>query len=118
MKPVLDIATQSFTVDATTGDYAPERITLADPEGRIFEGLSLLCTEALAGAKADLFVLPFGADKTIDVEWIAATPLGSNIALDTVGAVAMSIVAGWAAVQIRVKSGGTAGSVILQAAGW
>ena len=121
MKTAVVIATQSFTVPAGAGTYAPERLTMFGDfsEGAsIFEGISLLCTEALASAKADFFFLPFGADKTIDAEWVPATSVGSDIALDAIGAVATAVVAAWAAVQIRVKSGGTAGAVILQAAAW
>jgi len=120
MKTAVVTATQSFTVPAGAGTYAPERLTMFGDfsEGAsIFEGISLLCTEALASAKADVFVLPFGAGN-LDAAWIPAPGVGSNIALDTVQGVAMNVVAGWAAVQIRVKSGGTAGPVILQAAGW
>lgn len=118
MKEAHATATQSFTVDDTVGVYAPEHLTFLADGPAVFEGLSALVTAALAGATCDVFVLPLTLDPTFDAFWMAAPGIGSDIPLDTAGAVITAMIPAWRAIQLRVKSGGTAGTVILQAMAW
>lgn len=103
---------QSFTVPVTSGQYAPELITLS--EGA--QGLGTAWDKALvaiesggpAGAVAELWLGEIGLDPTNTANYI-----NSGISI-TIGSTSVSL-AGWPTVQIRVKSGGTAGSALVGA---
>lgn len=108
-------AQQSFTVPAGAGSYAPEEITFAGasvnvrPVGN--QGLSAMITQALTAAVLEVWLLKSPElDPTVIGNWSQAYTLtaagtgASRWYLDN-----------WPGVKIRVKSGGTAGTVIASA---
>lgn len=105
---------QSFTVPVTSGQYAPERIQLnAGSAGLISApallGVTALVEQAVASAIVELWLLGLqaGLDPTQDASYFYAgksTATGDTFPL-----------ASWPGAQLRVKSGGTAGTQIVNA---
>lgn len=107
-------ARKSFTVPATAGQYAPERITfpssfgsgLAEDEGLL--GISLLIESGgAAGAVAEVWLPKIGATG-VDADYSLA---GAGISS---GQLTMAL-ASFPGAQVRVKSGGTAGTTTVDA---
>jgi hypothetical protein len=104
----------SFTVPAGAGSYAPERLTLfpiSDSHAGIL-GVMLLIEAAIAASTVEVWMASATAtDYTADVSFF----LSSNTLSGAAAASAIFAMASWPAVQLRVKSGGTAGSLIVNA---
>lgn len=107
---------QTFTVSATAGAYAAEKIALAG--GAVVRSLPLDAVTALvesvgtaAGAVTELWLLKVGGDPTADADYF----LSSNT-LTGVGGTSWPL-ASWRGAQLRVKSAGAAGSVVVSAMG-
>lgn len=109
-------ARQSFTVPATNGNYATERISLASPSENAPSPGLLGVTIApepggAADAVAELWLLQIGGDPTDDGDYFYS---GKSV---TSGGEATTIpLASYPGAQIRVKSGGTSGSLVVNVA--
>jgi len=102
----------SFTVPAGAGSYAPERIQLnsqstAVPSPRL-SSVTVLVESAVATAVAELWLLKAGnsADPTNDANYVLVQTVTNGQTVN---------LADWRGAQIRVKSGGTAGSQVMSA---
>lgn len=104
----------SFTVPVTSGTYAPERITmypLEDAAAGIL-GAQVLVEAAIAATTIEMWMSKIGAtDLTADASYFLSSNTFSGAAA---GSTYWPMVS-WPAVQFRVKSGGTAGSLIVNA---
>jgi hypothetical protein len=97
----------SFTVPAGAGSYAPERLTFGPASTGIATpsllGISVLIeTPLIASAVVELWLLKLDADPSADASYFLYKTVSANgdtLPLASVGGA-----------QIRVKSGGTAGS--------
>lgn len=103
----------TFVVPVTSGQYAPERIQLntqsaTDVQMEI-RSVTALIESTVAAAVVELWLLEASADPALD----ASYSLYATLATATGGATAN--LAGWRGAQIRVKSGGTAGSMVVSA---
>lgn len=100
----------SFTVPVTSGNYAPERITFAAQNTSCVSppllGVTVLEEAKVATATVELWLLKQGGDPTADASYfLYASSVGS----------ATTPLASYPGAQLRVKSGGTAGSHIINA---
>lgn len=107
-------ARKSFTVPATSGQYAPERITFPSvfgsglaEEGGLLGITALVESGGAAGAVVEVWLPKVGATG-IDADYTLA---GTGI---TSGQLTMAL-ASFPGAQIRVKSGGTAGTTTVDA---
>lgn len=103
----------TFVVPVTAGQYAPERIqfnsqSAADVQAEI-RSVTALVESTVATAVVELWLLKANADPSVDANYV----LHGTIVTATGGATVS--LAGWRGAQIRVKSGGTAGSMIVSA---
>lgn len=62
----------TFTVPAGAGSYAPERITIACPEGRVFNRVSVVPDNTVAAAVVELWALKAGGDPANDAHFFFA----------------------------------------------
>ena len=103
----------SFTVPAGAGSYAPERLqfsgrTASDAPSNI-TSLTALVEATVASAVYEIWLLKVGGDPTNDAHYF-----NSGLTITNGTRVPLSQVDG---LQIRAKSGGTAGSAVLNAWG-
>lgn len=101
---------KSFTVPATSGQYAPERIVMASPTAGSLSpellGVTALIESAPASAAIELWLLRQGQDPTND----------SNYSLyDSTTSSKTWPLASFRGAQLRAKSGGTAGTMTVSA---
>ena len=103
----------SFAVPATSGTYAPERITFGSdnpstpPDALL--GLTSLLESAPAGAVVEVWLPKIGAAvPAADADYFFS---GDS---HTSGRITVPL-ASWPGAQIRVKSGGTAGTAVVNA---
>jgi hypothetical protein len=101
-------ARQSFTVPVTSGQYAPEVITVSRT-GRGVTDLSALIEQAVANAVLELWLLKIGGDPTQSADYFYSA---FSVATGHDGYAS----APWPAAQWRAKSGGTAGTLIANTA--
>jgi len=110
--------TVTFAVPAGNGDYAPEVLYLAptnDPKSGLdcVEQVRALVRSLPTSAEVEIDLRkPGGGDPTLDASWNLDIGITSIAAA---GLTALLEYAGWPGVRIRVKSGGTAGSAVVDA---
>jgi hypothetical protein len=101
---------QTFTVPVTSGQYAPEFITFAPGNTNTVPisliGVTTLVESNVATAKVELWLLQKGADPTASGSYFL---FNSDVGNATIA------LASYPGAQLRVKSGGTAGSMIVNA---
>ena len=111
----LAFASQNFTVPAGAGSYAPERIQLnsqnASVKSELVERVTAVVEAVVATAVAELWLLKPGADPTNDANYALYSSIANAAAL---GGATVEL-ADAPGAQIRVKSGGTAGTVTISA---
>lgn len=102
---------QSFAVPVTSGQYAPEVITLAHSTAALTPisllGVTALIEALVASATVELWLLKIGGNSATSTDYFYAgksTTTGDTWPL-----------ASWPGAQLRVKSGGTAGTCIVNA---
>lgn len=104
---------KSFTVPAGAGSYAPEFLNLVKPnQDGAFEnllGVTVLVESGVAAAVVELWLLKRGGDPTNDAHFFNT---GKSI---TASGSETWPLASWDGAQIRVKSGGTAGTLTASA---
>lgn len=105
--------TQAFTVPAGLGSYAPERLTIGVPPDATVEESLLGCTLLLmasspANCEAEIWLAKLGATG-LDADYA-----NTGFSVKTAGAGTLAL-ASWPGFQIRVKSGGTAGTATVHA---
>lgn len=109
-----EISRVSFTVPAGAGSYAPERILLlpvSDSHVGLL-GLQLLVEAAIAASTIEVWMASAAAtDYTLDASFFLSSMTFSGAAA---GSTYFPLIS-WPAVQLRVKSGGTSGSLIVNA---
>lgn len=112
------IRSQTFTVPAGAGAYAPEVLYCAldnDPRKGLdcVERLRAFVRSVPATATVEIDLLkPANADPRLDASW----NLGAGASALPQGLTALLELAGWLGVRIRVVSGGTAGQATVDAA--
>jgi hypothetical protein len=108
----LHSARTSFTVPATSGQYATQRIQLAPPSAAVtgvpLYGVTALIESAPAGAVLELWLMRVEGDPATDASFFYS---GKSI---TTGAETWTL-AGFPGAQIRVRSGGTGGTLVASA---
>jgi hypothetical protein len=111
-------ARSTFVVPVGAGGYAPEEIFLKVLEPSSAGGLyhkirtlRILIEALIATAVVEVWVLRVGGDPTNAAHWFF-----SGVSHNAVGLSPLIELAGWAAVKLRVKSGGTAGNMPISAA--
>lgn len=102
---------KSFVVPAESGTYAPERIQLnsasaATPSVPLL-GVTALLESMPASSAAELWLLKAGGDPTTDADYFLYASSTSSTTWS---------LASWKGAQVRVKSGGTAGTAIVNVA--
>lgn len=110
----------TFAVPVTGGSYAPERLTFGDrAAGRSwdsFQGVTASVDETVAGMVVELWLprVPMAGDAwTTTGHRLDTDYKYSGQALDAATGAETFTLAGWPGAQIRVKSGGTAGSAVV-----
>jgi hypothetical protein len=102
----------SFTVPAGAGSYAPERIQFNSQSTAVLSqrltAVTALVESAVATAVTELWLLKAGisADPSSDANYFLAGTLTNGVQF---------LLSDWRGAQIRVKSGGTAGSHVVSA---
>lgn len=102
----------TFTVPATAGQYAPERLNLNShqPPSAVLTspllGVTALIESAPASAEIELWLLRLGGDPTNDAEFFF---------FDTTASSKTWPLASFPGAQLRAKSGGNAGSMTVSA---
>ena len=105
---------QTFTVPVTAGFYAPERLAFGEvPSGLApmsFEGTTASVLTSVATAVIELWVGSVGitSGAHLDTDYTY-----SGQALDAATGAETFVLAGYPCFQFRVKSGGTAGNLVL-----
>lgn len=111
MSQVYVASSVNFTVPAGAGSYAPERIQLnsqsVSTANLPFSNVTVIIQSLVATMVMELWLLLPGTDPTNDANYafLSQYPGGTG----------QISVASWRGGQIRVKSGGTAGTAILSA---
>lgn len=101
---------QTFTVPATSGQYAPERLQLNSQRSSVQSvgllGVTALIESAPSGAAIELWLLRVGGDPMNDADYCLfdSSPVSKTWPL-----------ASYRGAQIRMKSGGTGGSATISA---
>jgi hypothetical protein len=102
--------TQDFTVSAVADEYAPERLNLCKlTAAEAYEsliGVTALVEAGVAAAVVELWLLKRGGDPADDAHFFNT---GKSI---TASGSETWPLASWDGAQLRVKSGGTAGTLI------
>lgn len=106
----------SFTVPAASGSYAPERIAFGEVPAGVapdsFQGVTAAVLETVASMVVELWLpradVAGGAHLDTDYTY-------SGQALDAATGAETFVLAGYPGAQIRVKSGGTAGTAVVSA---
>jgi hypothetical protein len=107
----------SFAVPVGAGAYAPERISINRPSSQVAaESLGIKSIEALieavvAASVLELWLLKVGGDPTADADHFFS---GLTLTGAAAGQALWSL-SNWAGAQLRAKSGGTAGSLVVNA---
>ncbi len=104
---------QSFNVPATSGTYAPERITFGSASTNVIPdallGLTSLLESAPTGATVEIWLPKLGAA-------VPATDADYFYSGDSHTSGRLTVpLASYPGAQIRVKSGGTAGAAVVDA---
>jgi hypothetical protein len=113
MAAVKEYADQTFTVPAASGSYAPERWTCGDVKAGqpwdAFQGVTASVYATVASMTVELWLPRFGATKgsMIDGDYHY-----SGKSIGATGSETWALAA-FPGAQIRVKSGGTAGSAVV-----
>jgi hypothetical protein len=106
-------ARQSFTVPATAGQYAPERLTLAAAAGTItpaINAITAVAESAAANSVTEIWLPKSGAAvPPTDADFFVSAFSVTGASADTFA------LAGVRGAQIRVRSGGTAGTTVVSA---
>lgn len=105
---------QSFTVPATSGSYAFERLTFGETaSGQVqpnIEGITISVFSSVATSQVEVWLPRVDATAPyLDTDY---TYSGWSVAAS--GALTMPL-AGYTGVQVRVKSGGTSGTAVVSA---
>lgn len=104
---------KNFTVPVGAGTYAPERLTLAKAsQSQAYDsliGVTALIEQGVAAAVLELWLLKRGGDPTNDAHFMNT---GKSI---TASGSETWPLASWDGAQLRAKSGGTAGTLIVSA---
>ncbi len=107
---------QSFTVPAASGSYAFERIAFGEvPAGLApdsFQGCTVSVDSSVTSMVVELWLGRVGITSG---EHIDSDYTYSGQALDAATGAETFVLAGWPCFQIRVKSGGNAGTAIISA---
>jgi hypothetical protein len=105
----------SFTVPAGAGSYAPETIDFSSQNAAVLseqiERVTAVVAAAVATAVLELWFLDVASDPTNAGNYHLFGPIANGAA---VGGATVEV-ADYRGVQIRAKSGGTAGSVVVSA---
>jgi hypothetical protein len=102
---------KTFAVPATSGNYAPERLTFCPTAGvgpLPLLGVTALLESGPAGTVLELWLLKFGGTPATDADWVYS---GKSI---TGGGETWPL-ASFPGAQLRCKSGGTSGSAVVTA---
>jgi hypothetical protein len=104
---------KSFTLGAGVGTYAPERLNLCKAsQNEAYQnliGVTALIESGVATAVLELWLLKRGGDPTNDAHFF-----NTGKSLTASGAETWPL-ASWDGAQLRAKSGGTAGSLVVSA---
>lgn len=107
---LLDAQSQSFTIPAGAGTYAPERIYVCRGDlglrGMTIARITALVTQLVATAVLELWMLKDGADPSLDASYFLYSAIANGAAL---GGATLDVATSHA--QLRAKSGGTAGTL-------
>ena len=106
---------QTFTVPATSGSYAPERIAFGEVASGMapdaFQGVTALVETSVTSMVVELWLRKVSATHP----WIDDDYVYSGQALDAATGAETFTLAAVPGAQIRVKSGGTSGSAVVGA---
>jgi len=106
----------SFTVPAASGSYAPERIAFGEVKSGqapdSFQGVTAAVLTTVASATVELWLprVDIAGGTHLDTDYTY-----SGQALDAATGAETFVLAGWPGAQIRVKSGGSAGTMVVSA---
>lgn len=105
--------TTNFVVPAGAGSYAPQFLTLAKPNASAARdaliGVTALIEQGVATAVLELWLLKRGGDPANSADFY-----NTGKSITAAGAETWPL-ASWDGAQLRVKSGGTAGTMIVSA---
>lgn len=108
--PIFAVGSQSFTVPATAGNYATERLSLTRQNTSLAPAnlvgvTALIESNTATGASLELWVLKVGGDPTNDAHYFNS---GKSI---SAGSDTWPL-ASWPGAQLRAKSGGVSGALV------
>jgi len=112
--PRYEIQRVSFTVPVTSTNYAPERIVLFPLEDSAagLLGVQVLIEATVAASTLEMWMLKAGGDPSLDASYFLSS---NTVSGATAGSTYWPMIS-WPAIQLRAKSGGTSGSLIINAA--